>query len=567
MKKLKNILLSLVLSLGLFFQVAPAVAKSLYVVANHHTSAFDAWNINPTGTVVYQTTTTLTYAGDPAGIGIDNDSETMFITSEFSPGVELIDTKTLITLGVSTGPTNLAGIDVDDVNDIVYTVRRRTNQLYIFDWDAAAKTLTQQSGSPVSLAGTVGAFGLALDEFKNILWVADTTSGVVRAYNTGTWVEDMSLSFRPIHQPVDVAVDRVRNVVYTVSIVGGASVPPGTGSYYLSRYDVASMTETTVYMGHAGVGVAVDEVSGYVYVTGGAYTGDNITVWNTSSSPFAKLQDTGPIGNPAGLAIGNVSFNPLNLTKDDGIAANSCANAGQQVTYQVCYDNTTNPFDVTSVTIVDDLPSEVNFTSATGGGSYNSGTHQVMWNIGTLTAGQTQQCVDLTVTVDSATPPSTTFTNFATIDSDQTPPTTVHTDTEVCPYIDITVDIKPGSCPNPINTKSKGVVSVAILGSDSFDVSQVEAASVLLEGVTPLRWNTEDVSTPYDPAMGGMGAYACTDIGADGYTDLVFKFKTQDLVSAIGAVDDGDVLNLELTGNLSGGTLIQGSDVVIILKK
>ena len=112
-----------------------AIAKSLYLASEHHQSLFDAWGINPDGTVVKQATYTLQYSTDPAGIAIDSDSQTIFITSEFSGGVELVDPVTLTYLGVSSGPSNLAGIDVEDLNNVVYTVRRNSDDLYVFDWD------------------------------------------------------------------------------------------------------------------------------------------------------------------------------------------------------------------------------------------------------------------------------------------------------------------------------------------------------------------------------------------------------------------------------------------------
>jgi hypothetical protein len=44
----------------------------------------------------------------------------------------------------------------------------------------------------------------------------------------------------------------------------------------------------------------------------------------------------------------------------------------------------------------------------------------------------------------------------------------------------VALDIKPGSCPNPINIKSKGVLPTAIVGTSCFDVTQIDPASVLL---------------------------------------------------------------------------------------
>lgn len=64
--------------------------------------------------------------------------------------------------------------------------------------------------------------------------------------------------------------------------------------------------------------------------------------------------------------------------------------------------------------------------------------------------------------------------------------------------IGVVVDIKPGSCPNPINVKSKAVLPVAILGTEFLDVIDVDVAAVSLKGVAPLRFDYEDVATPFD---------------------------------------------------------------------
>jgi hypothetical protein len=127
----------------------------------------------------------------------------------------------------------------------------------------------------------------------------------------------------------------------------------------------------------------------------------------------------------------------------------------------------------------------------------------------------------------------------------------------------VPVDIKPESCPNPLNVKSKGVLPVAILGTEDFDVTEVDPATVMLEGVAPLRWDWEDVATPSE-------SEECTTAGPDGYLDLTLKFDNQEVAAALGAVGDGDVLVLRLTGNLLaefGGTPILGEDVIIIIKK
>ncbi len=132
--------------------------------------------------------------------------------------------------------------------------------------------------------------------------------------------------------------------------------------------------------------------------------------------------------------------------------------------------------------------------------------------------------------------------------------------------IQVAIDIKPGSCPNPVNVKSKGVVAVAILGTETFDVDEIDIASIRLEGVAPIRSNYEDVGT----AVVDGEECECTTEGADGYMDLTLKFDTQSIVAAIGEVNHGDELRLALSGVLLeefGGTPIEGVDCIVIRGK
>ena len=133
----------------------------------------------------------------------------------------------------------------------------------------------------------------------------------------------------------------------------------------------------------------------------------------------------------------------------------------------------------------------------------------------------------------------------------------------------VDVDIKPGSCPNPLMTRSRGVLPIAICGTEDFDVTQIDPVTIEINlncfGVSPLRWSYYDEATPFDGEL-----CDCHEVGADGYLDLILKYKTQELLFALGLVSDGDVITLDLTGNLMeehGGTPIQGSDCIVIIDK
>jgi len=159
------------------------------------------------------------------------------------------------------------------------------------------------------------------------------------------------------------------------------------------------------------------------------------------------------------------------------------------------------------------------------------------------------------------------------------------------PPLPVYVDIKPGSCPNPLNIRNvaetydgqeqsqttglgsaarltpyeskpqKNVLPVAILGTADFDVSQIDPASVKLAGVPVIRWSLEDVATP----MNETGNCTCNALGPDGFVDLALKFYAEDLAKALGTVKVGDYVTVKLTGKLLDGTAIEGSDCVVMV--
>ncbi|PLY05471.1 MAG: hypothetical protein C0624_04905 [Desulfuromonas sp.] len=141
--------------------------------------------------------------------------------------------------------------------------------------------------------------------------------------------------------------------------------------------------------------------------------------------------------------------------------------------------------------------------------------------------------------------------------------------------LEVPFDIKPQSCPNPLNAVKKGLVSAALTGSETFDVSQVDISSLRVAGVAPIHVAFEDVTAPYYPVSGKEGELDCSDAGPDGYLDLVFKFRAQELYAALEAMQgrslkDREVLVVPLRGALEDDAApqpIMGEDVVRILRK
>jgi len=106
---------------------------------------------------------------------------------------------------------------------------------------------------------------------------------------------------------------------------------------------------------------------------------------------------------------------------------------------------------------------------------------------------------------------------------------------------------------------------VAILGNE-LDVSDIDPSTIRLEGVSPMKHDIEDVTTPHTPNTEILDPTDCTTDGPDGIDDLTLKFKMQEVVAAIGPVSKGDVISVELEGQLIDGTPFEGYDIIIIIK-
>jgi hypothetical protein len=130
------------------------------------------------------------------------------------------------------------------------------------------------------------------------------------------------------------------------------------------------------------------------------------------------------------------------------------------------------------------------------------------------------------------------------------------------------LDIKPQSCPNPLNVSSRGVLPVAILGTAQLDVTLIDPSSLRLANDCPaVRWDYEDVATPYDGEFGEPpDAHACTTAGPDGHLDLTVKFATECVAEALAAAGDGDTVVVPIEGEKTDGAAVESHDVVIILK-
>lgn len=118
-------------------------------------------------------------------------------------------------------------------------------------------------------------------------------------------------------------------------------------------------------------------------------------------------------------------------------------------------------------------------------------------------------------------------------------------------FIEVAIDVKPGSDPNSINLCSNGVVPVAILGSDTFYANDIDPDTLRFADASVKMVGKKDPNT----------LCSLEDVNGDGFDDLVCNFITYDI-----ALLDGDSTTVDVNGELFDGTPIKGSDSVNIVK-
>jgi uncharacterized delta-60 repeat protein len=114
--------------------------------------------------------------------------------------------------------------------------------------------------------------------------------------------------------------------------------------------------------------------------------------------------------------------------------------------------------------------------------------------------------------------------------------------------VTVVVDVKPGNEDNVVPLKSNGVVTVAILTTDSFDAATVDPTSVCFG-------DAEDPAQRACTEKHGQGHLV--DVNGDGRPDLLLHYDI-----AQTGIDAGDVQAC-LTGETYAGTAIEGCDRIV----
>lgn len=99
------------------------------------------------------------------------------------------------------------------------------------------------------------------------------------------------------------------------------------------------------------------------------------------------------------------------------------------------------------------------------------------------------------------------------------------------------IDIKVGSCPNPISSKANGEIAVAVFSIGDFDATTLDDATVIFATASPIKASEEDSN-------------------GDGLMDMVYHFKKSDT-----NLVDGDSRAC-LSATITGGGEFRACDMV-----
>jgi uncharacterized repeat protein (TIGR01451 family) len=121
--------------------------------------------------------------------------------------------------------------------------------------------------------------------------------------------------------------------------------------------------------------------------------------------------------------------------------------AGSNVTWNITWGVTGSI--ATNVTITDEIPANTIFVSADNGGTYDSGSNTVTWNLGSHDAGDSGS-VTLITHVVSPLANGTVITNVAKLTSLETAPSTVNAEDSVTVHSAPTLTIDKTDSPDPV---------------------------------------------------------------------------------------------------------------------
>jgi internalin A len=405
--------------------------KPLYVIGDTVLSSeakIKIYDALGNGSIEYARESTIrARAQGPTDLAFAHLGRYMFTVSSGSAWIQIIDTVTMTVEGeahVSGTKESFSAVAFDPVRNLVYSVDKGQDQLYVHQWDRANVSLSLIENGRITLSGT-STCDIALDLTNDLLFVSSGTNQI-HVYSTVDWSLNRIITLGRKVERID--LDEPNQLLYAGTQVSGAP--------YLLQYDLLSTVQRTRKLGDDAsvVGIAVDDSTSLAYVATRHpfyVVGSNqIHVLDSELNAIETEHVNGFVAG-LGLPIDGITRSPLALSKRilsgaELIGGVHYVAGGDTLTYEICFENR-SAAAVGNVRLIDELPAQAVYLNAElfddGGdmlASYNPDVHTYEISMEVL-GPNTRRCVLLTVRLKDGLAPGLTVINEATVDSIQTP--------------------------------------------------------------------------------------------------------------------------------------------------
>ena len=480
----------------------------------------------------------------------------------------------IITLPAGTYTLTISGAgdsggDLDITADLTITGAGQATT--VVDGDGAFRVFRVLSGNTVDIAGVTIQNGIPLPDGRGggiineagAVTLTDSTVSGNRA--TG------GRSCGGIYNNGAASLTLIRSTVSGNAGGGGSS---GGGICNFPNNGTVTLIDSTVSDNTAHVGGGIWNNNGTLTLTNSTVSGNTATyggaIWNTNNGTVTLTNSTvssntttgsfgggGILNGGVGFAAGTVMLTNSTVSGNTATIGGGISNFGTVTIKNTIVANSTSGDDCAGVITVEGN----NFVESpgacviVGSGTFNGGFDPLLGPLAD-NGGPTQTHALLagSPAIDAGSPdcppPATDQRGVARPQGAACDIGSV----ELKVDLEVAIDIKPGSDPNCFNIDGRGVVPVAILGSDgsglfdALDVTQIDASSLDLEGLgVATKGKKNKLMAHVD------------DVSGDLIDDFVVQFE-DDLADWTGGG-----ATATLTGELYDGTPIEGTDSICIV--
>ena len=140
-----------------------------------------------------------------------------------------------------------------------------------------------------------------------------------------------------------------------------------------------------------------------------------------------------------------------------------------------------------------------------------------------------------------------------------------------------TLDIRPGACPNRVVTQGRGVLPMALTGTQDVPANEIDPTTLALSRTDGVGEDVypnlsppgphvvfDDVATPFT-----SDGCACHSLSEDGIVDLIMMFRIPELIDRLelAELNSGALLELRVTGETVDGLAFTATDCVQVIQR